>query len=84
MAPRTLFDKIWDHHVVETLPDGTSILYIDRHLVHEVTSPQAYEGFRLAGRLLRYPAMPLAVVAPIVPTSDPCQLLHNRENRIQL
>ncbi len=51
--PRTLFDKIWDSHVVEKLPDGTCILYIDRHLVHEVTSPQAFEGLRLAGRRLR-------------------------------
>ncbi len=51
--PRTLFDKIWDAHVVETLPDGTAILYIDRHLVHEVTSPQAFEGLRAAGRKVR-------------------------------
>ena len=48
--PRTLFDKVWDAHVVEQLPDGTCVLYIDRHLVHEVTSPQAFEGLRLAGR----------------------------------
>jgi 3-isopropylmalate/(R)-2-methylmalate dehydratase large subunit len=48
--PRTLFDKIWDSHVVEKLPDGTCILYIDRHLLHEVTSPQAFEGLRVAGR----------------------------------
>ena len=47
---RTLYDKIWDEHVVHTEEDGTSILYIDRHLVHEVTSPQAYEGLRVAGR----------------------------------
>ena len=53
--PRTLFDKIWDSHVVEKLPDGTCILYIDRHLLHEVTSPQAFEGLRLAGRKLRRP-----------------------------
>ena len=46
--PRTLFDKIWDSHVVEKLPDGTCILYIDRHLLHEVTSPQAFEGLRSA------------------------------------
>src|SRR4030095_1854405 len=49
---RTLYDKIWDEHVVHTEEDGTSILYIDRHLVHEVTSPQAFEGLRLAGRKL--------------------------------
>jgi len=51
--PRTLFDKIWDAHVVETLPDGTALLYIDRHLVREVTSPQAFEGLRMAGRKVR-------------------------------
>ncbi|MFL1461046.1 3-isopropylmalate dehydratase large subunit [Roseococcus sp. DSY-14] len=60
--PRTLFDKIWDHHVVETLPDGTALLYIDRHLVHEVTSPQAFEGLRAAGRAVRRPDATVAVV----------------------
>ncbi|HZH45220.1 MAG TPA: aconitase family protein, partial [Roseococcus sp.] len=60
--PRTLFDKIWDHHVVETLPDGTALLYIDRHLVHEVTSPQAFEGLRVAGRPVRRPDATIAVV----------------------
>ena len=54
-APRTLYDKIWDDHVVDVGPDGTALLYIDRHLVHEVTSPQAFEGLRLAGRRLRRP-----------------------------
>ena len=49
-APRTLYDKLWDEHVVHVEPDGTTVLYIDRHLVHEVTSPQAFEGLRLAGR----------------------------------
>ena len=60
--PRTLFDKIWDAHVVETLPDGTAILYIDKHLTHEVTSPQAFEGLRLAGRKVRRPDATIAVV----------------------
>ena len=60
--PRTLFDKIWDAHVVETLPDGTAILYIDKHLTHEVTSPQAFEGLRMAGRKVRRPDATLAVV----------------------
>jgi len=60
--PRTLFDKIWAHHVVETLPDGTALLYIDRHLVHEVTSPQAFEGLRAAGRPVRRPDATIAVV----------------------
>jgi len=60
--PRTLFDKIWDAHVVETLPDGTAVLYIDKHLTHEVTSPQAFEGLRLAGRKVRRPDATIAVV----------------------
>ena len=67
--PRTLFDKIWDAHVVETLPDGTAILYIDRHLVHEVTSPQAFEGLRAAGRRVRRPNATIAVADHNVPTS---------------
>ena len=53
--PRTLYEKIWDAHVVETRTDGTSLIYIDRHLVHEVTSPQAFEGLRAAGRSVRSP-----------------------------
>ncbi len=68
--PRTLYDKIWDDHVVETKADGTSLLYIDRHLVHEVTSPQAFEGLRLAGRKVRAPEKTLAVVDHNVPTTD--------------
>ena len=52
---RTLYDKIWDDHVVEVQPDGTTLLYIDRHLVHEVTSPQAFEGLRMSGRKVRAP-----------------------------
>ena len=60
--PRTLFDKIWDAHVVETLPDGTVVLYIDKHLTHEVTSPQAFEGLRIAGRKVRRPDATIAVV----------------------
>src|ERR1700761_8477566 len=66
--PRTLFDKIWDSHVVEKLPDGTCILYIDRHLVHEVTSPQAFEGLRMAGRKLRRPDLTIAVADHNIPT----------------
>jgi len=66
--PRTLFDKIWDSHVVEQLPDGTCILYIDRHLVHEVTSPQAFEGLRLAGRPVRRPDCTIAVADHNIPT----------------
>src|SRR5919112_1093975 len=67
---RTLYDKIWDDHVVDTQPDGTSLLYIDRHLVHEVTSPQAFEGLRVAGRKVRQPEKTLAVVDHNVPTTD--------------
>ena len=66
--PRTLFDKIWDSHVVRRLPDGTCILYIDRHLVHEVTSPQAFEGLRMAGRKLRRPDLTIAVADHNIPT----------------
>ncbi|ESR26364.1 3-isopropylmalate dehydratase large subunit [Lutibaculum baratangense] len=69
-APRTLYDKIWDDHVVDQQPDGTCLLYIDRHLVHEVTSPQAFEGLRLAGRKVRAPEKTLAVVDHNVPTTD--------------
>jgi 3-isopropylmalate/(R)-2-methylmalate dehydratase large subunit len=70
MKPRTLYDKIWDVHVVDQQEDGTCLLYIDRHLVHEVTSPQAFEGLRNAGRKVRAPQKTLAVVDHNVPTSD--------------
>jgi 3-isopropylmalate/(R)-2-methylmalate dehydratase large subunit len=68
--PRTLYDKIWDDHLVDEQPDGTCLLYIDRHLVHEVTSPQAFEGLRLSGRKVRAPDKTLCVVDHNVPTSD--------------
>src|SRR6201997_3885030 len=68
--PRTLYDKIWDDHVVDQQPDGTCLLYIDRHLVHEVTSPQAFEGLRTAGRKVHAPEKTLAVVDHNVPTTD--------------
>jgi len=67
---KTLFEKIWDAHVVETLEDGTTLLYIDRHLVHEVTSPQAFEGLRLAGRAVRRPNLTFATMDHNVPTLD--------------
>ena len=70
MKPRTLYDKIWDDHVVEQQDDGTCLLYIDRHLVHEVTSPQAFEGLRNSGRKVRAPQKTLAVVDHNVPPSD--------------
>ena len=62
LKPRTLFDKIWDAHVVETLPDGTALLYIDLHLTHEVTTPQAFDGLRAAGRRIRRPDATLGVI----------------------
>jgi 3-isopropylmalate/(R)-2-methylmalate dehydratase large subunit len=68
MAGKTLFEKIWDAHVVKTLPDGTALIYIDRHLVHEVTSPQAFEGLRLAGRKVRQPGKTVATMDHNVPT----------------
>jgi len=82
--PRTLFDKIWDAHVVERLPDGTAILYIDRHLVHEVTSPQAFEGLRLAGRRPRRPDLTFAVADHNVPTSDRSAGIAEPESRLQV
>jgi len=69
-GPKTLFDKIWNDHVVDEQPDGTTLLYIDRHLVHEVTSPQAFEGLRTAGRKARRPECTLATVDHNVPTTD--------------
>ena len=67
--PRTLYEKIWDAHVIETRDDATCLVYIDRHLVHEVTSPQAFEGLRLAGRKVRRPDLTLAVPDHNVPTT---------------
>ncbi len=81
---KTLFDKIWDAHVVETRPDGSAILYIDRHLVHEVTSPQAFEGLRNAGRPVRRPDATLAVADHNVPTSDRSAGIADEESRIQV
>ncbi|MBV2141963.1 3-isopropylmalate dehydratase large subunit [Falsochrobactrum sp. TDYN1] len=84
-APRTLYDKIWDDHVVDQQEDGTCLLYIDRHLVHEVTSPQAFEGLRIAGRPVRHPQRTLAVVDHNVPTSpDRIHGIKNEESRIQV
>ena len=82
---KTLYDKIWDDHLVNEEADGTSLLYIDRHLVHEVTSPQAFEGLRLAKRKLRAPEKTLAVVDHNVPTSpDRVKGIANEESRIQV
>ncbi|MES0385662.1 MAG: 3-isopropylmalate dehydratase large subunit [Hyphomicrobium sp.] len=81
---KTLYDKIFDEHVVHTQPDGTCLLYIDRHLVHEVTSPQAFEGLRLSGRKVRAPNKTLAVVDHNVPTTDRSQGIDDKESRIQV
>jgi 3-isopropylmalate/(R)-2-methylmalate dehydratase large subunit len=82
--PRTLYEKIWDDHVVERLPDGTCILYIDRHLVHEVTSPQAFEGLRLAGRKVRRPDATIAVADHNLPTTDRRGGITEEDSRIQV
>jgi 3-isopropylmalate/(R)-2-methylmalate dehydratase large subunit len=82
--PRTLFDKIWDSHVVDRQDDGTCLLYIDMHLVHEVTSPQAFEGLRLAGRPVRRPDATIAVADHNVPTSGRSRGIRNAESRLQV
>jgi len=83
-APRTLYDKIWDAHVAPEADDGTCLLYIDRHLVHEVTSPQAFEGLRMTGRKVRQPGMTVAVPDHNVPTSDRAAGIDDEESRIQV
>ena len=83
-APRTLFDKIWDSHLVNRQDDGTCLIYIDRHLVHEVTSPQAFEGLRMAGRKVRHPEATLAVPDHNVPTTDRSKGIEEEESRIQV
>jgi 3-isopropylmalate/(R)-2-methylmalate dehydratase large subunit len=82
--PRTLYDKIWDDHLVDEQPDGTCLLYIDRHIVHEVTSPQAFEGLRLTGRKVRAPEKTLCVVDHNVPTSDRNQPNPDPESATQI
>jgi 3-isopropylmalate/(R)-2-methylmalate dehydratase large subunit len=83
--PKTLYDKIWDAHVVDQAEDGTCLLYIDRHLVHEVTSPQAFEGLRMAGRKVRAPEKTIAVPDHNVPTTwDREKGIENEESRIQV
>jgi 3-isopropylmalate/(R)-2-methylmalate dehydratase large subunit len=83
-APKTLYDKIWDDHVVHQSEDGTCLLYIDRHLIHEVTSPQAFEGLRLAGRKVHSPSKTLAVVDHNVPTSDRSHGIDDPESKLQV
>ena len=83
-GPRTLFDKIWDHHLVDVQDDGTCLIYIDRHLVHEVTSPQAFEGLRDAGRKVHRPEATLAVPDHNVPTTDRSKGIEEEQSRIQV
>jgi 3-isopropylmalate/(R)-2-methylmalate dehydratase large subunit len=83
-SPKTLYDKIFDDHVVDRQPDGTCLLYIDRHLVHEVTSPQAFEGLRMAGRKVRAPDKTLAVVDHNVPTTDRSHGIDDPESKVQV
>ncbi|WPP05798.1 3-isopropylmalate dehydratase large subunit [Methylocella tundrae] len=82
--PRTLYDKIWDDHLVHQAQDGSALIYVDRHLVHEVTSPQAFEGLRLSGRRLRAPEKTLAVVDHNVPTTDRSKGIDDPESRVQV
>ncbi len=82
--PKTLFDKIWQNHLVDVQDDNTCLLYIDRHLVHEVTSPQAFEGLRQNKRKVRQPQNTFAVADHNVPTSDRSQGIENAESRIQV
>jgi 3-isopropylmalate/(R)-2-methylmalate dehydratase large subunit len=82
--PRTLFDKIWENHVVDRQEDGTCLIYIDLHLVHEVTSPQAFEGLRLAGRRVHRVDATLAVPDHNVPTTDRSRGVDDPESRLQL
>ena len=81
---KTLYDKIFEDHVVERAADGTCLIYIDRHLVHEVTSPQAFEGLRMAGRKVRAPDKTLAVVDHNVPTTDRTKGIADEQSRIQV
>jgi 3-isopropylmalate/(R)-2-methylmalate dehydratase large subunit len=84
MKPRTFYDKIWADHLVDEQPDGTCLLYIDRHIVHEVTSPQAFEGLRLSGRAIHAPDKTLLVVDHNVPTTDRSKPNPDKESADQI
>src|SRR5690348_13958012 len=84
MAGKTLYDKIWDAHLVHEAPGESSVVYVDRHLVHEVTSPQAFEGLRLAHRKLRRPDLTLAVADHNVPTKNRAAGISDPESREQI
>ncbi len=81
---KTLYDKIWDNHLVHQQDDGTSLIYVDRHLVHEVTSPQAFEGLRIQKRKVRRPELTLAVPDHNVPTTDRSKGINDTESKIQV
>ena len=82
--PNTLYDKIWNDHLVDQQPDGTALLFVDRHLVHEVTSPQAFEGLRNSNRKVRHPKLTLAVADHNVPTTDRTNGIADQESKIQV
>src|SRR6201994_4750180 len=83
---KTLYDKIWESHLVHQAPDGTCLMYVDRHLIHEVTSPQAFEGLRVAGRKVRRPDATLAVPDHNVPTTPERKqgIIKDETSRIQV
>ena len=80
----TLYDKIWNDHLVHQQNDGTALLFVDRHLVHEVTSPQAFEGLRNSNRKVRQPSLTLAVADHNVPTTDRSKGIEDQESKIQV
>ena len=82
--PQTLYDKIWKEHIVHQQDDGTTLLYVDRHLIHEVTSPQAFEGLRISKRKVRKPNLTLAVADHNVPTTSRAEGIEDKESRIQV
>ena len=81
---QTIYDKIWNEHLVHQQEDGTSLLFVDRHLIHEVTSPQAFEGLRNANRKVRHPSLTLAVVDHNIPTTDRSKGIDDEDSRIQI
>ena len=81
---KTIYDKIWNEHLVHTQEDGTSLLFVDRHLIHEVTSPQAFEGLRNSNRKVRQPKLTLAVADHNVPTTDRSKGILDKDSKIQV
>ena len=82
--PKTLYDKIWNEHLVHEQEDGTSLIFVDRHLIHEVTSPQAFEGLRSSNRKVRQPQLTLAVADHNVPTTDRSKGIDDKESKLQV